>query len=125
MADVNPTGAGIVKAVNGPRHFALKNPLDNGRRMVYTPARIVEEEIMEDLLKIDKILDCQGLLCPMPLIKTTQAIKQIQVGQILAILATDPGMRADMEAWTRRSRHELVSSKQQGGIYRFLVRRTQ
>jgi tRNA 2-thiouridine synthesizing protein A len=81
--------------------------------------------MMEYLLKADKVLDCKGLLCPMPLIKTTKAIMEIQVGQILALLATDPGVKPDIEAWTRRSRHELVSSEQQGEVYRFLVRRTQ
>ena len=38
---------------------------------------------MEDLLTADKLLDCRGLLCPMPLVKTTRAIKEIQVGQVL------------------------------------------
>ena len=79
---------------------------------------------MEDRLKADKVLDCRGLLCPMPLIKTTKAIKGIHVGQILEILATDPGAKPDMEAWTKHTRHELMRSEQQGEVYRFLVRRT-
>ena len=79
---------------------------------------------MEDLLKADKVLDCRGLLCPMPIIKLTKAIGEIQVGQILEILATDPGAKPDVEAWTKRTRHEFVSSEQQGKVNRFLVRRT-
>ncbi|HEX9879853.1 MAG TPA: sulfurtransferase TusA family protein [Candidatus Binatia bacterium] len=79
---------------------------------------------MEDLLKADKVLDCRGLLCPMPIIKITKAIKEIQVGQILEILATDPGAKPDVEAWTKRTCHEFVSSEQQGEVNRFLVRRT-
>jgi tRNA 2-thiouridine synthesizing protein A len=80
--------------------------------------------MMEDLLKADKVLDCRGLLCPMPLIKITKEIKGIQVGQILEILATDPGAKRDVEVWTKRARHELLNSEQQGEVYRFLVRRT-
>ncbi len=79
---------------------------------------------MEDLLRADKVLDCKGLLCPMPLIKIVKAIKEIQTGQILEILATDPGAKPDLEAWTKHTRHELVSSERQGEVYRFLVRRT-
>ena len=78
---------------------------------------------MEDLLTADKLLDCRGLLCPMPLIKTTRAIKEIQIGQILEILASDPGAKPDMEGWAKQARHELVRSEQQGALYRFLIRR--
>jgi tRNA 2-thiouridine synthesizing protein A len=83
-----------------------------------------QEGIMEDLLKVDQVLDCKGLLCPMPLIKISKAIKGIQVGQTLEILVTDPGAKPDVEAWTKRVRHELLSSEQQEGVYRLLVRRT-
>jgi tRNA 2-thiouridine synthesizing protein A len=79
---------------------------------------------MDDLLKVDQVLDCKGLLCPMPLIKISEVFKEIRVGQILEILATDPGAKRDIEAWTKRAHHELLSSEQQGGVYRFLVRRT-
>jgi tRNA 2-thiouridine synthesizing protein A len=74
---------------------------------------------MEDLLKVDQVLDCKALPCPMPLIKISKAIKGIQVGQILEILATDPGAKPDVEAWTKWARHELLSSEQQGGYIGF------
>ena len=49
----------------------------------------------------DKVLDCSGLLCPIPVLKTSKAIKDIEVGQILQMIATDPGATLDMEAWVR------------------------
>ena len=55
-----------------------------------------------------KILDCTGLQCPMPVIKTSQAIKEVPVGQILELLATDPGVEPDMKAWTGRTGNELL-----------------
>ncbi len=72
----------------------------------------------------DQRLDCQGLLCPMPVIKIAKAIKTLQVGQVLEMLATDPGAKPDMEAWTKQTGHELVSYREADGVYIFHVRRT-
>jgi tRNA 2-thiouridine synthesizing protein A len=51
------------------------------------------------VLKADKVLDCSGLLCPLPVVKTSKAIKEIELGQVLQMIATDPGAPPDMEAW--------------------------
>jgi tRNA 2-thiouridine synthesizing protein A len=51
-----------------------------------------------------QVLDCTGLACPLPVVKTAQAIKQIEVGQVLELLATDPGVEPDMKAWTQAHR---------------------
>jgi tRNA 2-thiouridine synthesizing protein A len=56
----------------------------------------------------DQVLDCTGLQCPLPVIKTSQAIKTIEVGQVLELLANDPGVEPDMNAWSRRNGYELV-----------------
>lgn len=73
----------------------------------------------------DLFLDCKGLICPMPVVKTRRAIKQIEVGQILEMIATDPGAVPDMEAWQRQTHHELVSSEERDdGTFRFLIRKT-
>jgi tRNA 2-thiouridine synthesizing protein A len=74
--------------------------------------------------KPDLILDCKGLLCPMPVIKIAKAIKTIAVGQVLEMQATDPGSRPDMEAWTKQTGHELVASHEGNGVFTFYVRRT-
>ena len=76
--------------------------------------------------KADLQLDTRGLLCPGPVIKTSQAIKQIHVGEVLEVLATDPGSRPDLTAWTKMTGNELVSVAEENAspkIYRFHIRR--
>jgi tRNA 2-thiouridine synthesizing protein A len=68
-------------------------------------------------------LDARGLKCPMPIVRTAQAIKGLASGQLLEVVATDPGSVADFAAWSRTTGHELVSSSADGGEYRFVLRR--
>jgi tRNA 2-thiouridine synthesizing protein A len=72
----------------------------------------------------EQVLDCTGLQCPMPVIKTAQAIKTVTVGQILELIATDPGVEPDMTAWTRRTGNELVSIRKDGDVFHVFIRRT-
>jgi len=59
----------------------------------------------------------------MPVVKTNRAIKELAVGQVLEMIATDPGSVPDMEAWARETRHELLEAKREDGLFRFLVRK--
>ena len=77
---------------------------------------------MSDAPKLS--LDFKGLLCPMPVVKLAQAIKQIQVGELVEAVATDPGVMADIPAWARTSGHELVSLEKQDKVFKFIVKRT-
>jgi len=71
-------------------------------------------------VKADKVLDCTGLLCPMPVVKTKKAMNDLEVGQVL-----DPGSIPDMEAWAKQTQHELlVAEELDGGKFRFLIRKT-
>ena len=74
--------------------------------------------------KVDVTLDCRGLLCPMPLLKTSTAIKNMQVGQLLEMLATDPGAKPDMLAWSKRTGYELVRMEETSGVLKFYIRKT-
>jgi tRNA 2-thiouridine synthesizing protein A len=60
----------------------------------------------------------------MPVVKVSKAIKEIQIGQILQMIATDPGAPPDMQAWTRQTGHEMIDSYQQDGKFIFYFRRT-
>jgi tRNA 2-thiouridine synthesizing protein A len=71
----------------------------------------------------DQTLDCSGMACPMPILKTKKAVDSLQVGQVLKMIATDPGSTADMEAWTKKTGHELVASEQEGNKYIFYIKR--
>lgn len=70
-------------------------------------------------------LDVKGAACPIPVVKTAKAMKLMSAGEMLEILATDPGVEPDMKAWTKQTKNELVSIDQQdGGVFRVLVRKT-
>jgi tRNA 2-thiouridine synthesizing protein A len=71
----------------------------------------------------DQVLDCSGMACPLPVVKTSQAIKKIDPGQILELLATDPGVEPDMRAWTARTGNELLGIARQGDVFHVLIRR--
>jgi tRNA 2-thiouridine synthesizing protein A len=71
----------------------------------------------------DEVLDCTGMACPIPVVKTSVAIKKIEPGQVLELLATDPGVEQDMKAWTRRTGNELVRISQQADVFHVLIRR--
>ena len=57
-------------------------------------------------------LDARRMLCPMPVIRTQQKVEQLQVGDTLAVLCTDPGAIHDIPAWCRVNGHELIEIKQ-------------
>ncbi len=71
----------------------------------------------------DEVLDCTGMACPIPVVKTSQAIKKIEQGQVLELLATDPGVEQDMKAWSRRTGNELVRISQEADVFHVLIRR--
>jgi tRNA 2-thiouridine synthesizing protein A len=68
-------------------------------------------------------LDLKGLLCPMPVVKIAQAIKKVNIGDLVEATATDPGVLADIPAWARTSGHEVVVLERQDNLIHFVVRR--
>lgn len=76
-------------------------------------------------IRVNKTLDCKGMLCPMPVVKTNKTLKGMTVGEVLEMTATDPGSLPDMEAWARQTQHELVSARAEpDGTFRFVIRKT-
>lgn len=72
--------------------------------------------------KADETLDCRGLVCPMPILKTKKAISKMESGQILEILGTDPATRNDLPAFLNRIGHEYLGQKDDEGFTRFYLR---
>jgi tRNA 2-thiouridine synthesizing protein A len=68
-------------------------------------------------------LDARGLKCPMPIVRTAQQIKTLASGELLEVLATDPGAVADFAAWSRSTGNELVRQSIDDGVYTFVLRR--
>ena len=71
-----------------------------------------------------RTLDCVGLFCPMPILKTREAVQGLAVGEVLEMLSDDPASEADMKSWSTRTGHALVSIDKHGAVFRFLVRKT-
>lgn len=73
-------------------------------------------------LEITTHVDARGLSCPMPIVKTAQAIKPLASGALVEVLATDSGSVKDFAAWSRTTGHELVEQSVDGAVYRFVIR---
>ena len=72
----------------------------------------------------DRVLDCYGLLCPMPVRKTAQALEEMEKGQLLQVIATDEWFGPDLEAWLKLHPHDLLSLKEVNReIHAYLKRR--
>jgi tRNA 2-thiouridine synthesizing protein A len=63
------------------------------------------------------------MACPLPVVKTSQAVKKIEPGQVLELLATDPGVEPDMRAWSSRTGNELLSISKEADVFHVLIRR--
>jgi tRNA 2-thiouridine synthesizing protein A len=74
-------------------------------------------------MKADTSLDCVGLYCPMPIIKTREKMKELEVGQVLEVIADDKGIKADMPAWCKSTGNEFLGVEEGDGEYRVYVRK--
>ena len=72
----------------------------------------------------DVELDCKGMSCPMPILKTKKFVDGMEVGQVVKMTATDPGSIPDVQAWTNKTGHELVSHDEQNGVFTFYIKKT-
>lgn len=72
----------------------------------------------------DRTIDCVGLFCPMPILKTRDAMKTMALGQVLEMTSDDPASEADMRSWTTRTGQELLEIDKHGAVFRFVVRKT-
>jgi len=78
---------------------------------------------MADEPAIAKSLDLSGLLCPLPVVKVSKAIKDIEIGEAIEATATDPGVLMDIPAWCKGSGNEMVTMDKEGSAFRFVIRR--
>ncbi|MEK4357750.1 sulfurtransferase TusA family protein [Paenibacillus sp. FSL M7-1455] len=74
-------------------------------------------------MNADKQLDAKGLACPMPIVRTKQAIDELASGQILEVQATDKGARNDLAAWANSTGHKLLESREENGILTFWIQK--
>jgi len=75
------------------------------------------------VVEITQTIDARGLSCPMPIVKTAQAVKTIPSGAAIELVATDPGSIKDVAAWCKATGNELIEQTSDGAVYRFVIRR--
>ncbi len=76
-------------------------------------------------MKADDSLDCMGLYCPMPIVKTAERIKKLKPGEVLEVVADDKGIKMDMPAWCQATGNEFLGIEEEGGEIKVYVRKKQ
>jgi len=74
-------------------------------------------------MNFDKELDARGLNCPLPILRTKKSLAELTAGQVLKVIATDPGSVKDMQAFAKQTGNELLSSAEAGGEFMFFMKK--
>ncbi|MFC2044855.1 sulfurtransferase TusA family protein [Chloroflexota bacterium] len=74
-------------------------------------------------MKADNTLDCIGLYCPMPVVKTAEKMKALKIGEVLEVVADDKGIKQDMPAWCQSTGHECLGIEEASGEIKVYVRK--
>jgi TusA-related sulfurtransferase len=82
---------------------------------------ILNEEKVKD--KTVKVLDCIGLYCPVPVMRTREEMDKLAIGDTLEILADDPAAEPDLKAWTKRTGQEILTVEKTNEGLRFLIKK--
>ncbi len=78
---------------------------------------------MEDEIGFDSEVDARGLNCPLPILKAKKALATISSGQVLKVMATDPGSKRDFEAFARQTGNALIGQSEAGTVWTFYLKR--
>jgi tRNA 2-thiouridine synthesizing protein A len=71
--------------------------------------------------RVDVELDCKGMFCPLPIVHLKKATKTMKPGQVLRLLATDPGSVRDIPAWAGKTGNRVVETSEDSGVYTFII----
>jgi tRNA 2-thiouridine synthesizing protein A len=78
---------------------------------------------MSEAINVDKVMDLKGMPCPMPVVKVSKGIKEVEIGQVIEAITTDPGALSDFPAWATTSGNEILKTEQKDGVIKFYIRR--
>ena len=73
--------------------------------------------------EFDQELDASGLNCPLPILRAKKTLSGMSAGQVLHIIATDPGSVKDFDAFSKQTGNELLESKEEGGKFHFMIKK--
>jgi len=76
------------------------------------------------MANFDKELEATGMNCPLPILRAKKSLAEMDSGQVLQIIATDPGSVKDFEAFAKQTGNELMNSSEDGGKYMFLIKKS-
>ncbi len=76
-------------------------------------------------MKSDEVLDCVGLYCPVPIFEARKKINEMEKGQILKMMADDPGSKPDMESWARSTGNKLLKVDKEDEVFTFYIKKTE
>ncbi len=76
-------------------------------------------------IKVDETLDCVGLYCPVPIFEARKKINTMENGQVLKMLADDPGSEPDMEGWAKTTGNEILKIEKDDKIFTFYIKKTE
>jgi tRNA 2-thiouridine synthesizing protein A len=71
----------------------------------------------------DQEFDASGLNCPLPILRAKKALGTLQTGQVLHVIATDPGSVKDFDSFAKQTGNTLLESTEEGGKYHFLIKK--
>lgn len=78
---------------------------------------------MSEEIQAEKVMDLKGLPCPMPVVKVSKGIKEVEIGQVIEAQTSDPGSLADFPAWAKSSGNEILKTVKENGIIKFYIKR--
>ncbi|TBL76375.1 sulfurtransferase TusA family protein [Paenibacillus thalictri] len=73
----------------------------------------------------NRTLECEGLACPMPVVKTKKTMEELRAGEVLEVRATDKGSVADLKSWASRTGHQYVGLKEHNGVFHHFIRKAE
>lgn len=75
-------------------------------------------------IKTDKSIDCKGLSCPMPIVKTKKAMEEMEPGHIMEVQTTDKGSTADISSWAKNTGHQYLGTVEEGDVLKHYLRKS-
>lgn len=78
---------------------------------------------MNNIQMVNRVLDARGLQCPLPIVKTKKLVEEMNAGETLKVLATDPGSKRDFESWCKKTGNSLLEASENDGVFTYIIKK--